>query len=119
MPPEQTTLLFQVAAPGVRRRALRDFARRLSAEVANGDSFCCVVTDDRELRRLNRDFRRCDYATDVLSFPANGTGEQKPPTLGEIAISFDRAKAQAAEHGHDAEQEIRILMLHGLLHLLG
>jgi probable rRNA maturation factor len=63
---------------------------------------------------MNRKFRRKDYATDVLSFPANG-GD----SLGELAISIDRAAAQAAEFGHSTEDEIRILMLHGILHLIG
>lgn len=63
---------------------------------------------------MNKQFRRKDYATDVLSFPS-----RKAQTLGELAISWDRAKAQAAEYGHTAEKEVRILMLHGILHLTG
>ena len=51
----------------------------------------------------------------LLSFPSGG----KEGVLGEIAISLDRAREQAAEYGHDAAAEVRILMLHGLLHLLG
>jgi probable rRNA maturation factor len=111
MPSQQSTLLFQVATPGVSRRGLRAFVKSLEAEVAGGRAFCCVVTGDQELRRLNREFRKRDYATDVLSFPS----EQH----GEIAISYDAAQRQAAEFGHDVDLEIRILMLHGLLHLLG
>jgi len=83
--------------------------------VARGRSFCCLITTDRELRRLNRDFRKKDYGTDVLSFPA-----AKPNGfLGEVAISWPRAKRQAVEYGHGVEQEIELLMLHGVLHLLG
>ena len=70
---------------------------------------------DAELRRLNNTFLGHDYATDVLSFPAL-EGEE---SLGELAISAPRAKAQAAEFGHAIEAEIEILMLHGALHLLG
>jgi len=77
--------------------------------------FTCLITDDAELRRLNRDFRKKDYATDVLSFPSR----QNLGFLGDIAISFDRARKQADEHGHTVRQEIEILMLHGVLHLLG
>jgi probable rRNA maturation factor len=76
-----------------------------------GRGITCLITDDRELRRLNRQFRGKDYATDVLSFPS-GDG-------GEIAISLDRAAAQAEEHGHSLANEVRILMLHGVLHLSG
>ncbi len=75
----------------------------------------CLITDDRELRRLNRQFRGKNYATDVLSFPSADTANG----LGEIAISVDRAAAQAAEHGHSITDELRILMLHGALHLAG
>ena len=70
---------------------------------------------------MNREFRKRDYPTDVLSFPA-GTpagGQAGGLSYGEIAISFDAARRQAAEYGHCAEDEISILILHGLLHLLG
>src|SRR3984893_9810560 len=110
-----TSILFRVTTPGVSRREIRAFAERLESGVADGRAFSCVVTSDRELRRLNRDFRKKDYPADVLSFPAikpNGF-------LGEIAISFPRARDQANQYGHDVGQEIEILMLHGLLHLLG
>ena len=115
MPRQQTTLLFEVPAPGVSRRQLRAFAGRLASEVAGGHPFCCVITSDGALRRLNRQFLKKDYSTDVLSFPA----AEKNGALGEIAISFGRAKAQAAAFRHSIEQEIGILMLHGVLHLLG
>src|ERR1700719_5309479 len=117
MPTRQTSLLFQVATPGLARRGTRAFARRLESEVAGGRSFCCLITNDEELRRLNRQFRKKDYATDVLSFPAR----EAPPNgvLGELAISFDRAKQQAAERRHAVGEEIAVLMLHGVLHLMG
>ncbi len=75
----------------------------------------CLIADDRELRRLNRQFLGKDYPTDVLSFPA----ERGEASLGQLAISEDRAREQAARFGHTVETEIQILMLHGLLHLLG
>ena len=78
-----------------------------------GKDATCLITTDAALRSLNRRFRRKDTPTDVLSFASpNGAA-------GEIAISFDRAAEQAAELGHSVEQELRILMLHGLLHLGG
>jgi probable rRNA maturation factor len=116
MPTRHTSLLFQVATPGLARRGTRAFARRLEAEVAGGRSFCCLITNDAELRRLNRQFRKKDYATDVLSFPAL---EDRNRVLGELAISFDRAKQQAAERRHAVSEEIAVLMLHGVLHLMG
>lgn len=112
---QQTALLFHSATPGVARRGLRAFASRLETEVAGGRAFHCLIADNSELRRLNRDFRDKDHATDVLSFPAAGANG----FLGDIAISFEHARQQAAEYGHTVSQEIEILMLHGLLHLLG
>ena len=53
----------------MRPRALQNFARKLQQEVAKGRAFDTLITGDAELRRLNRDFRGKDYATDVLSFP--------------------------------------------------
>jgi probable rRNA maturation factor len=112
---EDISLLFRRAPAGLRRKDLREFARTLRAEVAGGRVFECLVTDDRELRRLNAQFLGRDYPTDVLSFP-----EASPDGfLGSLAISAGRAAAQAREHGHTLEEEIRILMLHGVLHLVG
>ncbi len=115
MPAEQTTLLFHSATPGLSRRLARAFAKRLEAEVTGGRPFASLITSDPELRRLNREFRKKDYATDVLSFPSR----QSLGFLGDIAISFEHAQRQAAEYGHGVDTEIEILMLHGVLHLLG
>jgi probable rRNA maturation factor len=115
MPFEQTTLLFHFATPGLSRRLSRTFAKRLEAEVTLGRPFTCLITGDLELRRLNREFRKQDCATDVLSFPSR----QTLGFLGDIAISFEHARRQAAEYGHTVDKEIGILMLHGVLHLLG
>ena len=115
MPPRHSSVLFHVPAKGVRRRDLQQFARELQHDVAHGRAFTCLITSDEELRRWNREFRKKDTPTDVLSFPPDGSTE----SAGEIAISFDRAQAQAVEHGHDTSAEIRILLLHGVLHLLG
>lgn len=99
----------------LKRRTVREAAARLRAEVAQGREFVVLITGDEELRRLNRTFRNKDETTDVLSFPtAEGAME-----WGEIAISAGRAKEQAEARGHELEQEITILMLHGLLHLMG
>jgi probable rRNA maturation factor len=113
--PEGSSVTFRRTPPDFRRRTVERFARRLQKEVAGGRPFDCLLTGDTELRRLNREFRGLDYATDVLSFPA------APPAahLGDLAISFQRARAQARQFGHDTEHEVAILMLHGLLHLLG
>ena len=109
------TVLFRRGIPPLGRQGLRKFAARLAQQVTGGRPFCCLVTRDPELRRLNRDFRALDKPTDVLSFPA-GSPEGN---LGDVAISIDRALAQSAALGHDLETEISVLMLHGVLHLLG
>ncbi len=111
MSADDIPLLFRHSSGKLRKRELRAFFREMTARVAPGREVVCLITDDRELRRLNREFLGADYATDVLSFPSDGGGE--------IAISLDRAAEQAAERGHDVNDEIRILMLHGALHLSG
>ncbi len=114
--------MFRRAAADVRPRAVERFARKLETEVAKGRAFDCLITGDAEMRRLNREYRGVDRATDVLSFPASGAEAPrrlKPTPLGDIAISVQRARAQGREFGHSTEDEVRILILHGVLHLLG
>ncbi|HWC95362.1 MAG TPA: rRNA maturation RNase YbeY [Candidatus Sulfopaludibacter sp.] len=112
--PEGSTVTFRRVPAALRRPAIQKFARQLELTVSKGKSFDVLITGDAELRRLNRDFRGMDYATDVLSFPS-----AHPSSLGDLAISLGRARAQARQYGHSTEQEVQILMLHGLLHLLG
>ena len=111
----ETSLLIERATPRIGRTALKAFVDTLRRDLCSGRPFTCLLTGDKELKRLNRQFLGQNYATDVLSFP---TGEPIGP-LGDIAISLERAKAQAAEYGHRIEQEVRILLLHGVLHLVG
>jgi probable rRNA maturation factor len=97
------------------KRLLNRFVRKLSASVAQGKSFECLITDDRELHRLNEAFLHHDYPTDVLSFPA----ADRSFNIGECAISVERAHEQSQQFGHSLREEIEILMLHGVLHLMG
>lgn len=115
MSSDGSTFLFRNAPPGLNRKRLRLFQTTLTTLLTAGRSFTCLLTSDAELRRLNATFLAKDYPTDVLSFPAFECEE----TLGELAISAPRAKAQAADFAHPVETEIEILMLHGALHLLG
>lgn len=100
--------------------ALESFAEILEDRVAKRREFHCLMTGDAEIQALNKKFRRKDYPTDVLSFP-----DTTPPLpgaaryLGDLAISIQRARAQAKEFGISLEDELRILMLHGVLHLTG
>ena len=108
-------ILFRNAPRGLDRKWIRNFAKRLSTTVAPGLGFTVLITIDKELQRLNSEFLGKDYPTDVLSFPIPGD----PAELGEMAISAQRARLQAKEFRHTVEQEIAVLMLHGLLHLMG
>jgi probable rRNA maturation factor len=114
---EGSSIRFRPTTRRLNRTAIGRFAGRLEAEVAKGRCFDCLIAGDAEIRRLNRDFRRQDQTTDVLSFPAPPNGREH--FLGDIAISLARAGAQARQYGHSIEDEIRILMLHGVLHLMG
>lgn len=119
MSPSDPAIRFFRLPGGVDRKPLENFASALRGRVARGRDFACLVTTDAELQRLNRTFRRRDYATDVLSFPADPIGELPSRYLGDLAISWQRAREQAHQFGHSIETEIQVLMLHGVLHLMG
>lgn len=98
----------------------------LSAEqMPEGCEVGIRITTDDELHRLNRDFRGVDAPTDVLSFADDGhdsrfvVAPEQPRYLGDIAISYQRVLAQAAEYGHSPDRELAYLTVHGVLHLLG
>ena len=91
-----------------------------------------LLTDDAGIRDINRDMRGVDKATDVLSFPAFSYVPGQPPIddgdadpmtgltpLGDMAVSLEHAKAQAAEYGHSEKRELCYLVVHSVLHLLG
>lgn len=100
--------------PEASARRLRPWLARLVAALApEAESLGVRFAGDRELRRLNRTYRGKDKPTDVLSFP----GEDGH--LGDILISVPVARRQAAAAGHSVERELKVLLLHGLLHCLG
>src|SRR5262249_2063607 len=78
-----------------------------------------LVTSSAEMRSLNRQFRNQNKATDVLSFPHAASDFKKPGLAGDIAISADIAVQNAILLGHSAADEVKILALHGVLHLAG
>jgi probable rRNA maturation factor len=106
------------AAVGLSRSGLARFLGEAQRAVGLSGEVDVLLADDRTLRRLNRDFRGKDKATDVLSFPAAkefaGGG-----FAGDLAISLNTAARQTREHGHSLREEVRVLLLHGLLHLSG
>lgn len=78
-----------------------------------------LLVDDDKIQRLNQTWRGKDSATDVLSWPAVGVVDPLEPYLGDIAVSLDTAKKQAATRCWDVTDELCLLTVHGFLHLLG
>lgn len=104
--------------PGLSVAGVAPWLEKLVAEVAPGfDSLGVRFAGDRAVRRMNRDFRGKDKPTDVLSFPGEASPEGRH--LGDIVISIPTARRQAAERGASLEDEVRLLLLHGVLHCLG
>ncbi len=103
----------------VRIRWVRDIVSKLlDSQSLEGIEVSIYLTDDETIRLLNKSFRGKDKATDVLSFIyKEQVGGYK--LLGEIVISIDTAKRQAKELGHSLEEEIKRLLVHGFVHLLG
>ncbi|WP_109489232.1 rRNA maturation RNase YbeY [Occallatibacter savannae] len=109
-------------------RTLVRFLREAQSVVKLRGQVSVLLTTDKEIRRLNRTFRGKNKATDVLSFPSyvsriSKSGRYGAPRsleiAGDLAISVDTARRQAARIGHSVSTEIKVLMLHGLLHLAG
>lgn len=108
-PPSLTERLedeVQDDAMSLVRTVLRDTSSELSLLL------CC----DEEIRKMNSKWRGMDNATDVLSFPQD---DPDRVILGDVVISVETAERQAEERGLELRDELRILLLHGLLHLLG
>jgi probable rRNA maturation factor len=119
-----TTLAVTAKPPAAGRKSLRK--RELAGFVtaaANAAKLkghvCVLLTTDVAIRDLNRRFRRKDKATDVLSFPAAEAFGRAAQIAGDLAISLETAARQAEAFGHPLETEVKILILHGILHLAG
>jgi probable rRNA maturation factor len=116
-PKRKTLVILRKPVAGLSDTALAKFVARASRAIKLEGTINVLVTGSSELRSLNRRFRAKDQPTDVLSFPpgpcfVNGLA-------GDIAISADIAKENASRLGHSAAQEVKILALHGVLHLAG
>jgi metalloprotein, YbeY/UPF0054 family len=98
------------------KSGLTRFLNRAREAVGLDGEVEVLLADDASLRGLNKTFRHKNKATDVLSFPA---AENPYGHAGDLAISLDTAARQAAAFGHTLRDEVRILLLHGLLHLSG
>jgi len=86
----------------------------LAAATRREASLSVLLCGDARMRRLNREFRKIDRPTDVLSFPSGEAG-----FLGDVAVDVPYAARQARKRGHAPEREVQLLLAHGVLHLLG
>ncbi len=112
-----TIIATDAARPAT--RGLGPWLARVAPRRARGEVTIALVSDQR-MRALNRTFRGVDRATDVLSFPAaDAPPRAAVPALGDVAIATGVATRQARAAGHTLATELRVLALHGLLHLLG
>lgn len=112
----QPTIIYKQRVSGLSRRALSEFVDAACRIARLRGTVTVMITSNREIRALNLRFKGTDFATDVLSFPA--------PSFvrgfsGDIAISAEFAARQARKVGHRISDEVRILALHGVLHLAG
>lgn len=98
-------------------RSLNSFLRQAQTAVRLRGQVSVLLTSDAAIRKLNRQFRGKNKATDVLSFPAEALGPEK--VAGDLAISVPTALRQATACGHALGTELKVLILHGLLHLAG
>jgi len=111
-----TVIISRTAVTGLSEASLAKFVTRARRAARLKKMVNVLVTTSRELQKLNRRFRGKNRPTDVLSFPA---AQGIAGFAGDVAISADIAARNAAELGHTAAAEIKILALHGILHLAG
>ena len=111
------------AKPGADRIPAKQTLKRFLAEAQSAvrlrGEVSVLLTTDRRIRQLNRDFRGKNKATDVLSFPADDFIRKQEGIAGDLAISVDTARKQGTACGHSLRIELKVLVLHGLLHLAG
>jgi probable rRNA maturation factor len=109
-------IILQKSMAGVSETSLARFLTRAKRAAGLSGTVNVLVTSSRELRALNRQFRHKDKPTDVLSFPSNFATSD---FVGDVAISLEIARDNALRLGHTVADELKILMLHGVLHLAG
>jgi probable rRNA maturation factor len=116
MKSSNSIIVFEKKLSGLSSRNLAGFALKARRAAGLRGAVSVLITNNSHMRRLNEHFRGKTKATDVLSFPAAGSANG---FAGDIAISLDMAVRNARLLGHSVADEIRILMLHGILHLAG
>jgi len=129
-PPDHLTKIAIQVAPRFRAQVDEGSLRRVAAEVLRQEGIeeetelSLIIIGDEAICELNRRFRGVDAPTDVLAFGTGAdehfvTAPESPPYLGDVVISCERALAQAEELGHSVGEELKLLVIHGILHLLG
>jgi len=113
MTPPRCLTIDVVTSGATRTPGLARWLASIAPARARGTMTIAIVPDGR-VQQLNRRYRRTDAATDVLSFPSDERGY-----LGDVVIAAGVARRQALQAGHSLQHELRVLALHGLLHLLG
>ncbi len=114
MPPSSEVLVTDRTASKKVRKARAILKNAMRAMGLGKKELSLLITDDSEIRVLNKKFRARDAPTDVLSFPMDDG-----VLMGDIAVSMERARAQARDAGVSEDEELARLLVHGLLHLLG
>jgi len=119
--------VISIVVPEQFRLQISDQKLRASVEktmlvdgVPDSPSLSVIITDDEEMKKLNKNYRGINKTTDVLSFGGDFTDPDLGSRyLGDVIISFPQAEKQALSKGHDVEAELQLLAAHGVLHLLG
>ena len=119
-PPKKLVVIFQKRVARLSEPTLRAFLLRARKAVKLKGTVNLLLTSNTAMRSLNRQFRAKDVPTDVLSFPSPSLPLNQPArTAGDIAISVEIAAQNAGKLGHSTAEEVKILVLHGILHLAG
>jgi len=128
---EQDKLEFTDELEKIVQQAVSVTLETIGAEEDTGFEVSIIITDDEEIKEINKEYREIDAPTDVLSFPIlefdedgvmieeSGDYDGDLLLLGDIVISLERALKQAEEYGHSLEREVGFLTVHSTLHLLG
>lgn len=107
---------------GIRKKDIERTARKV-LELLNcrETELSILLVDDEEIRAINKEYRKIDSVTDVIAFAMREGefGHMNEDLLGDVVISMDTARRQAGEAGRDVRYEVRFLLIHGILHLLG
>jgi rRNA maturation RNase YbeY len=125
---EEWVIIFTMPVEIVRRDASKEFPSRKLKTIAqkilelvgqNRAELSLALVENSEIQTLNAKYRKKDYPTDVLSFPVEDHLPAKERLLGDVVISVQKAKEQAKQGRRSLDEEMMILLIHGVLHLLG